>query len=145
MAMQLGTGGQRGRRNFSAEINVTPFVDVMLVLLIVFMITAPLLTPGVDVNLPASRADNLPAAQEQPLSVTIRADGSIFIQDNETSLEELTSRLYAIVGAGYEGRIYLRGDQSLDYGAVMQVMTRLQRAGFRNVAMVTDSGARATP
>ena len=140
MGASIGNGGgvKRGRRAMSAEINVTPLVDVMLVLLIVFMITAPLLTTGVDVALPKVKSENLPAPNELPLSVTVDANGNVFIQDTETPIEELTSKLYAITGEGYEERIFLRGDEAVDYGRMMEVMTRMQRAGFRNIAMVTD-------
>ena len=144
MGMQMDSGGAgRGRRSMNAEINVTPLVDVMLVLLIVFMITAPMLTTGVDVSLPNSKAQNLPAPDEPPLSVTVDSAGKIYIQETETPLVELTSKLYAITGEGYEARIYLRGDENVDYGRVMQVMTQMQRAGFRNIAMVTNPKARA--
>lgn len=136
-------GAGRGRRTMNAEINVTPLVDVMLVLLIVFMITAPMLASGVDVNLPDSKAQNLPAPSEPPLSVTVNSEGQIYIQETETELRELTSKLLAITGEGYEERIYLRGDENVDYGRVMQVMTQMQRAGFRNIAMVTNPKARA--
>ncbi len=142
MAGSIGGGtAKRGRRAMSAEINVTPLVDVMLVLLIVFMITAPLLTTGVDVALPESRSENLPAPSETPLSVSIDAAGQVYIQDTETDLDDLTSKLFAITGEGYEERIFLRADQTVDYGRVMQVMTTMQRAGFRNIAMVTDPKA----
>ena len=134
-------GGQsraRGRRALAAEINVTPLVDVMLVLLIVFMITAPLLTTGVEVSLPKSSADNLQAPRTQPLSVSLNAGGEVFIQDTQVNPEELVSTLYAIAGEGYEERIYLRADEGVSYGRVMNVMTRMQRAGYRNIALVTD-------
>lgn len=131
-------GGRRGRRSLNAEINVTPFVDVMLVLLIVFMITAPLLTKGVDVVLPKSAAKSLPPPTEQPLSVSVTADGSVFIQDTLIDREELTAKLYAITGEGYESKIYVRADTAVDYGQVMDVLTRMQTAGFVNVSLVTD-------
>ena len=135
------SGRGRGRRGLAAEINVTPFVDVMLVLLIVFMITAPLLTTGVEVSLPKSSADNLPAAKSQPLSVSLDANGGIYIQDTAVAPDELVSTLYAIAGEGYEERIYLRADEGVNYGMVMNVMTRMQRAGYRNIALVTDPKA----
>ena len=135
---QGGGGRGRGRRALSAEINVTPLVDVMLVLLIVFMITAPLLTTGVEVSLPKSSAENLRAPQSAPLSVSLNADGEVFIQDTQVSPEELVSTLFAIAGEGYEERIYLRADEGVNYGRVMNVMTRMQRAGYRNIALVTD-------
>ncbi|MEE9380130.1 MAG: biopolymer transporter ExbD [Hyphomonadaceae bacterium] len=142
MSMLTGSNGRfRGRRAMNAEINVTPFVDVMLVLLIVFMITAPLLTKGVDVTLPKAAADPLPPAQEQPLSVTMEADGTLYIQETEIEPNELIAKLNAITGEGYEGRIYLRVDESVDYGIAIGVMTRIQGAGYRNLALVTDPKA----
>jgi len=142
MAGSIGqNAGARGRRAMNAEINVTPLVDVMLVLLIVFMITAPLLTTGVDVSLPKTVAQKLPPATELPLSVSVDSDGKIYIQDSEAELDELTSKLYAITEAGYEERIFLRGDEDVDYGRVMQVLSKLQQAGFRNVSLVTDPKA----
>ncbi|MGB3624219.1 MAG: biopolymer transporter ExbD [Henriciella sp.] len=136
-----GAGGKRGRRGLAAEINVTPLVDVMLVLLIVFMITAPLLTTGVDVSLPKTSAENLQAPKTQPLSVSLDTDGAIYIQDTQVDPDELVSTLYAIAGEGYEERIYLRADEGVNYGMVMEVMTRMQRAGYRNIALVTDPKA----
>lgn len=137
-----GTPGRgRGRRSMAAEINVTPLVDVMLVLLIVFMITAPLLTTGVEVSLPKASAENLRAPQTQPLSVSLNSNGDIFIQETEVQPDELVSTLYAIAGEGYEERIFLRADEGVNYGQVMRVMTRMQRAGFRNIALVTDPQA----
>lgn len=133
-----GGGGNRGRRGLAAEINVTPLVDVMLVLLIVFMITAPLLTTGVEVSLPKASAENLQAPKSQPLSVSLNTGGEIFIQDTKVAPDELVATLYAIAGEGYEERIYLRADQGVNYGMVMDVMTRMQRAGYRNIALVTD-------
>ncbi|WP_084399327.1 ExbD/TolR family protein [Henriciella aquimarina] len=134
-------GGKRGRRGLAAEINVTPLVDVMLVLLIVFMITAPLLTTGVEVSLPKASADNLQAPKSQPLSVSLKTNGEIFIQDTQVAPDELVSTLLAIAGEGYEERIYLRADEGVNYGGVMDLMTRMQRAGFRNIALVTDPKA----
>lgn len=131
-------GNKRGRRGLAAEINVTPLVDVMLVLLIVFMITAPLLTTGVEVSLPKASAENLQAPKTQPLSVSLNAGGDIFIQDTKVAPDELVSTLYAIAGEGYDERIYLRADEGVNYGDVMNVMTRMQRAGYRNIALVTD-------
>ena len=141
MAMLLnspGGAGRRRKRPLQSEINVTPFVDVMLVLLVVFMITAPLLTQGVEVDLPKTRADNLPSAAEQPLSITLTADGTLFIQEEAIEAGALIPKLQAIVEAGYQERIYVRGDQTVAYGDVMRLLTRLQRAGFSNVSLVTD-------
>lgn len=134
-------GRGRGRRALAAEINVTPLVDVMLVLLIVFMITAPLLTTGVEVSLPKASAENLRAPQTQPLSVSLDSNGVIYIQETRVNAEELVSTLYAIAGEGYEERIFLRADEGVNYGQVMNVMTRMQRAGYRNIALVTDPKA----
>jgi len=139
MASIMGSGGaRRGRRAMNAEINVTPMVDVMLVLLIVFMITAPLLTKGVDVVLPKAAATTLPAPTEAPMSVSVTADGRVFIQETEIEIADLATKLIAITGEGYESKIYVRGDQDVDYGQVMNVLTRMQQAGFRNVSLVTD-------
>ena len=126
--------GRRGRLN--AEINVTPLVDVMLVLLIVFMIAAPLLSVGVPVELPKT-AKSLPSEQE-PITITVDFDGGVFIQEEAIALDELASRLIAIAGNGYEERIYLRADTDSDYGAVMRVMARVNSAGFSNIGLVTD-------
>ena len=142
MAGVMGSGGaRRGRRAMNSEINVTPMVDVMLVLLIVFMITAPMLTKGVDVVLPKAAASALPAPSEPPLSVSIAADGRIFIQKTEIEIADLTSKLFAITGEGYESKIYVHGDTGVEYGQVMNVLTRMQKAGFRNVSLVTDPKA----
>lgn len=144
MGVQLaksGSGG-RGRRRGAryqpmSEINVTPFVDVMLVLLIVFMVSAPLLTVGVPIDLPQSRAKPLEGDTE-PLTVSIRADGGVFLQDSEISLDDLVPRLTAIAENGYDERIYVRGDQEAGYGAIMRVMGRLNEAGFRRIGLVTE-------
>ncbi len=129
-----------------AEINVTPFVDVMLVLLIVFMITAPLLTTGVNVDLPRAESSPLPG-QDEPLAVTLAADGTIYLQDSAVPLEGLAPRLAAITGENRETRIFVRGDRSIDYGRVMAVVSAINRAGFTRVALVTEApaGAAAAP
>ncbi|MEO0882991.1 MAG: biopolymer transporter ExbD [Pseudomonadota bacterium] len=141
MGASVGSGngsGKRGRRALNAEINVTPFVDVMLVLLIVFMITAPLLTTGVDVSLPKARADALPNENDDPLEITLQADGTLYIQETEVERGELVAKLRAITGEGFEDRIFFRGDEGAEFGDVMSVMTEVQGAGFRNLALVTD-------
>ncbi|MEL7128535.1 MAG: ExbD/TolR family protein [Pseudomonadota bacterium] len=140
MGVSLGSGGggRRGRRAFNSEINVTPFVDVMLVLLIVFMITAPLLTTGVDVSLPKASADALPNENDEPLEITLQADGSLYIQETEIPRAELIPKLRAITGEGFEDRIFFRGDGEAAYGDVINIMTEVQGAGFRNLALVTD-------
>ena len=132
-------GGGRGRRRraLNAEINVTPLVDVMLVLLIVFMIAAPLLSVGVPVELPKTDAKSLPSKQE-PITITVDKEGLIYLQDTQITLDELASRLVAISANGYDERIYLRGDGGSDYGAVMKVMARVNQAGFSNLGLVTD-------
>lgn len=128
-----------GRRRFKpkAEINVTPFVDVMLVLLIVFMVAAPLLTVGVEVDLPDTEARAL-TTSEEPLTLTIRADGQIFLMDTAIEFEELGPRLNAISGAGSDARIYIRADDGAEYGDVMRVMARVSSSGYTNIGLVTD-------
>ncbi len=132
-----GAGRRRRRRALVAEINVTPFVDVMLVLLIVFMVTAPLLTAGVPVELPRTEARPLPA-DERPLSITVQADGSIFIQETPIELEALVTQLAAVAQAGYDQRIFIRADSAAAYGRVAQVMSAISAAGYRNLGLVTE-------
>jgi biopolymer transport protein TolR len=134
-----GGRGRRGRRAVMSEINVTPFVDVMLVLLIVFMVSAPLLTVGVPLDLPQSQAKSLDQDRE-PLTVSVKIDGGVFLQNTEIKVEELVPKLQAITQArgGLDERIYVRGDRKVDYGTVMRVMGRLSAAGFRRVALVTE-------
>jgi biopolymer transport protein TolR len=137
-AVQRGDGGRRRRRaRPMAEINVTPFVDVMLVLLIVFMVTAPLLTVGVPVDLPKTKAQAL-SQEREPLSVTIRRGGRIYLQNAPIAADELVPKLTAIAANGYDQRIYVRGDRSVDYGRVMEVMGLLSAAGFTHIGLVTD-------
>ena len=131
-----GHSRRRGRRQMS-EINVTPFVDVMLVLLIVFMVTAPLLTTGIAVDLPRTTSSPLPG-QDEPLSVTISADGSIHLQDSKLTLPQLTPRLLAITQNNKEARIFVRGDRAVDYGEVMAVVGAINLAGYTKVALVTE-------
>lgn len=133
-------GGRRGRRlrhRPLAEINVTPFVDVMLVLLIVFMVTAPMLTVGVPVDLPKTRAQTL-GQDREPLSVSVKRDGRIFLQNTVVPEDELVAKLTAIAHNGYDQRIFVRGDKSVDYGRVMEVMGLLSAAGFTHIGLVTD-------
>ncbi len=120
-----------------SEINVTPFVDVMLVLLIIFMVTAPLLTVGVQVDLPESNADTLQSDNE-PLEVTINADGNIFIQETEITLKELVPKLIAITDNRLDTKIYVRGDEVIDYGRVMKLLGELSGSGFSKVALITE-------
>ena len=131
---------ERGRRRRSrpmSEINVTPFVDVMLVLLIVFMVTAPLLTVGVPVDLPKTQAQAL-GQDREPLSVTIRKGGRIYVQNTPVGDDDLVPRLTAIAANGYDQRIFVRGDKSVDYGRVMEVMAMISAAGFTHIGLVTD-------
>jgi biopolymer transport protein TolR len=137
-AMQPGRSrGRRNRRRPMSEINVTPFVDVMLVLLIVFMVTAPLLTVGVPVDLPKTRAPAL-GQDKEPLSVTIAKNGKIYLQKEVVTEDQLVPKLQAISQNGYDQRIFVRGDQTVDYGRVMVVMGLLASAGFTHIGLVTD-------
>jgi len=133
-------GKRRHRRNpVMSEINVTPMVDVMLVLLIIFMVSAPLLTVGVPIDLPQSQAKSLDQDKE-PLTLSVNDKGQVFLQNAEISVDDLVPKLQAVAEArgGTEARIYLRGDKKVDYGAMMKVMGRLSAAGFHKVALVTE-------
>jgi biopolymer transport protein TolR len=127
------------RRSVMAEINVTPMVDVMLVLLIIFMVSAPLLTVGVPIDLPQTQAKSLDQDRE-PLTISVNNDGKVFLQNSEIPLEELIAKLKAVTDArgGFDERVYVRGDRKVNYGTVMRVMGRLSQAGFRRVALVTE-------
>jgi biopolymer transport protein TolR len=145
MAASIGiatsSGGRRRRRRaVMSEINVTPFVDVMLVLLIVFMVSAPLLTVGVPLELPQSQAKALQQDNE-PLTVSVTVDGQVFLQDKQVTLDDLVPKLKAIIDARKSDDselIYVRGDKKVDYGAMMRVMGRISAAGYRRVALVTE-------
>ena len=139
-----GGGGRRGRRRRGksaamSEINVTPFVDVMLVLLIIFMVAAPMLTVGVPVELPDTAATALPTEQEEPLTITIMADGRIAIQTTETAEEELIPKLLAIAAERTSNKVFLRADGAVPYARVAQVMGALNAGGFRDIGLVTDT------
>lgn len=142
MAVQLqqmgGRGSRRGRYRPVAEINVTPFVDVMLVLLIVFMVAAPLLTAGITVDLPKAQARQLPQ-DDRPLELTVDQKGEIFLADTPVTLESLEARLTAITGENKETRIYVRGDRRNDYGRVVEVIGAINAAGYTRVALVSDN------
>jgi biopolymer transport protein TolR len=125
------------RRRAMAEINVTPFVDVMLVLLIVFMVTAPLLTVGVPVDLPKTRAPAL-GQDREPLAITVKRDGTIYLQKEVVAESALVDRLTAISKNGYDQRIFVRGDTAANYGKVMEVMGILAASGFTHIGLVTD-------
>jgi biopolymer transport protein TolR len=144
MAANAGTpsigGSRRGRRRgVMAEINVTPMVDVMLVLLIIFMVSAPLLTVGVPIDLPQSQATSLDQDKE-PLTISVNDKGEVYLQNSEIKVDELVDKLKAVAQArgGTEARVYVRGDKKVDYGTMMRVMGRLSGAGFHRVALVTE-------
>jgi biopolymer transport protein TolR len=145
MAANAGTpaigGGRRRhrRRGVMSEINVTPMVDVMLVLLIIFMVSAPLLTVGVPIDLPQSQAKSLEQDKE-PLTISVTEKGEIFLQNAAIDMDGLIAKLQAIAQArgGTDARIYVRGDKKVDYGTMMKVMGRLSAAGFHRVALVTE-------
>ena len=135
-----GSRGRRGRTRASGgfnEINVTPFVDVMLVLLIIFMVAAPMMTTGVKVDLPKTKSTSVPG-NDEPLAVTVKADGTVYIQNTKTEVSALGKRLTAILGEKKETRIFVRGDTSVDYGAVMKVIGEINGAGYLKVALLTD-------
>ncbi|MCF6306220.1 MAG: protein TolR [Rhodobacteraceae bacterium] len=123
-----------------SEINVTPFVDVMLVLLIIFMVAAPLLTVGVPVQLPKTAASALPSEEEQPLTISLTAEGVVMIQKTEIPLDQLIVRLRAIAAERNDDKVFLRADGSIPYEVVMQVMGALNAGGFSNIGLVTESG-----
>jgi biopolymer transport protein TolR len=139
MAPSGGSGGRRRRRRRQlADINVTPMVDVMLVLLIVFMVTAPLLTTGVAVDLPRTEASPLPG-QDEPLSVTVGGDGRIYLQESAIELDQLGPRLIAVAERKPDLRVFVRGDRTVDYGRIMEVVGAINRAGIGKVALLTDT------
>tara|TARA_B100001769_G_C21614741_1_gene345042 strand:+ start:141 stop:515 length:375 start_codon:yes stop_codon:yes gene_type:complete len=122
-----------------SEINVTPFVDVMLVLLIIFMVAAPLLTVGVEINLPNTEAKALPSEKEQPLTLSMTSEGKLILQETEISRKELVSKLKAISVERNDDRIFFRADGINDYDSVMKIMGALSGAGFPNISLVTDT------
>ena len=128
---------RRRRATVMADINVTPMVDVMLVLLIVFMVAAPLLTVGVPIDLPQTQAKSMEQDKE-PLTLSVNDKGQVFLQNTEIKLDEIVPKLKAIAKSGAEERIYVRGDRKVDYGTIMKVMGRLSAAGYRRVALVTE-------
>lgn len=142
MGAKLGGGGRRGRKSRAvmAEINVTPMVDVMLVLLIIFMVAAPLLTAGVSLDLPKAKARAISQQDNAPLEVSLDAKGNIFIGDTKVNEDQLAAKLRAISGETpvAEKRIYVRADQKIGYGRVMSVMAAINVAGFTKIALVTD-------
>jgi biopolymer transport protein TolR len=136
-----GGGGRRGRRTRHApmsEINVTPMVDVMLVLLIIFMVAAPLLQTGVQVELPEAKGSQLPQPKSDPLAVTVKLNGDAYIGETPVKIDEIAPKLKAIAKNGYDELIYVRGDKGVPYGVVMKVMGRINSAGFKKLSFVLD-------
>ncbi|MFA7415211.1 MAG: protein TolR [Rhizobium sp.] len=147
MAMSVGSnggggGGRRGSRRGSgkrapmSEINVTPLVDVMLVLLIIFMVAAPMMTVGVPIDLPETQAKAM-NADTQPITISVNPAGEIYLQETPIAIDEVVAKLEAIATTGYNERIYVRGDTAAAYGTVMKVMARISSAGFKNIGLVT--------
>jgi biopolymer transport protein TolR len=135
-----GSRVRRGRASAMSEINITPFVDVMLVLLIIFMVAAPLLTVGVPVDLPRTAAAALPTEQEEPLTVSLMADGRVAIMTTEVPESDLVSQLRAVAAERTSNRLFLRADGAIPYARVMEVMGALNAGGFSNIGLVTEPG-----
>jgi biopolymer transport protein TolR len=141
-----GVGGRLGRRpgrtgagrRIMSEINITPFVDVMLVLLVIFMVTAPLMTAGVQVDLPKTEAAALPG-KDEPLAVTVKKDGSIYLQKTKVDLSKLGAKLRAVAGEKKDARIFVYADKDVDYGRVMEAVSAISQGGFSKVGFVTDN------
>ena len=128
---------RRSEKEPISEINVTPFVDVMLVLLIIFMVTAPLLTVGIQVDLPETTADTLPEEIE-PLTITINSKGEIFIQETKVEFEKIIAKILAVSNNRTDTRIYVRGDKTINYGRVLEIMGMLSGSGFTKVALISE-------
>ena len=144
MAGMMGRGGRRARYQPLAEINVTPLVDVMLVLLIVFMVAAPLMTSGVTIDLPKASATPL-AQDSEPLTISVNAEGKIFLQETELPIAELAPKLAAISDNKLDRRIFVRGDKGLAYGRIMEVMATITQGGFTKVALLAEQAAGPAP
>ena len=144
VAQKGGGGGRRGRRRgrsaAMSEINVTPFVDVMLVLMIIFMVAAPLLTVGVPVKLPETAANAMPTEQEEPLTITLTVDGLVLIQNSEVADAELIPKLKAIAAERTSNKVFVRADGAVPYDRVAQLMGALNAGGFNNIGLVTETG-----
>ena len=142
--VERGQGRKRRRSRSRAkpmsEINVTPFVDVMLVLLIIFMVAAPLLTVGVPIELPETAANALPTEDEEPLTITVTADGLVLIQNTEINRDELIPKLQAVIAERTDDKLFLRADGAIDYATVMEIMGALNAGGFNDIGLVTDGG-----
>ncbi len=144
MAMAMGAGGSNGgrrrrskRRAPIADINMTPFIDVILVLLIIFMVAAPLLTVGVPLDLPKTSAGQI-NIEQKPLTISINEKGLIFVQDAQTQLPELAAKLQASAKQGFDERIYVRGAKTVEYGRIAEVMSIVTKAGYKRVALITE-------
>jgi len=144
VARKSGGGGRRGRRRGKpaamSEINITPFVDVMLVLLVIFMVAAPLMTVGVPLELPKTAAQAVPTEQEEPLTISITAEGPVMIMNTETPEDELIEKLRAIAAERNDDKLFLRADGSIPYERVVQVMGALNAGGFTSIILVTEAG-----
>ncbi|HLP67457.1 protein TolR [Ciceribacter ferrooxidans] len=146
MAMSVGSngggGGRRGSRRGGgkkkpmSDINVTPLVDVMLVLLIIFMVAAPMMTVGVPIDLPETQAKAM-NADTQPITISVNPAGEVYLQETPIAIDEVVAKLQAIATTGYNERIYVRGDTTAAYGTVMKVMARISAAGYKNIGLVT--------
>ncbi|HBF28299.1 protein TolR [Rhizobium sp.] len=137
-----GGGGRRGsrrrggKRGLNSEINVTPLVDVMLVLLIIFMVAAPMMTVGVPIDLPETKASAM-NSDTQPITISVNSKGEVFLQESPIAVDEVVAKLQAIATTGYNERIYVRGDTAAAYGTVMKVMALISTAGYKNIGLVT--------
>ena len=130
--------GRRGRHAPMSEINVTPMVDVMLVLLIIFMVAAPLLQVGIPVDLPEAKGQQIPTPKQEPLAVTVKLNGDVYIGETQVGLDDLATKLKAIAKNGYDETIFVRGDRGVSYGIVMRVMGRINDGGFKKLSFVLD-------
>ncbi len=143
MAMNMGSNNSNRRRRARAqpfaEINITPLVDVMLVLLVIFMVAAPMMTTGVSVDLPQTKASPV-SGQDEPLSISVTSEGKVYVQKQEVALEALQAKLKAVAGEKKDTRIFVRGDRNIDYGKIMAVVGEVNAAGFSKVALITDIG-----
>ena len=132
--------GRRSKHKPMSEINVTPFVDVVLVLLIIFIVAAPLLTVGVEIKLPETSAEALPSEDEEPLAISVAQDGSVALQSSTIPVDDLIPRLRAVMAERSSDKIFIRGDSEVRYEVIMQIMGALNNAGYRNIGLVTDPG-----
>lgn len=135
--MSASIAPRSSKRRLNSEINVTPFVDVMLVLLVIFMVTSPMLVAGVQVNLPLTNSEPL-SGQDETLVLTIEPNGNIYLQDEKVAVEELAPKLSAISGIKIDSNIFIRGDKSLNYGWIMKIFDEVKKAGYQRVSLVTE-------